>query len=115
MSSSRSAEPAAEAEPEEEGVPDWLTGPGHGGDRRCGDDADQRQAEAEPAPHLEPATDWLSSLRHATPEMEAEQAQAEAEADEVPEWLRESGLRHKRSVGRKPTNKKCPIGRVNPA
>jgi hypothetical protein len=90
MSSFRSAEPAAEAEPEE-GAPDWLTGFGVAAIGAAAIDADQAEAEAEPAPQLKPVTDWLTSLRRATPETEEEQAQAKAEAAEVPEWVRESG------------------------
>jgi hypothetical protein len=95
MSSFRSAEPAAEVEPEEEGTPDWLTGLGMAAIGAAALDADQAKVEdepvAEPAPQIKPVTDWLTSLRRATPEMEEEPAQAEAEAAEVPEWLRESG------------------------
>jgi hypothetical protein len=71
--------------PEEEGVPDWLKGLGvaAAGAAAAGAFADEQQPE-EVAPQ-KPATDWLTALRRATPEIEAEQASEEAE----PEWLRE--------------------------
>ena len=77
------SEPPAAAQPEEEGVPDWLKGLGE-----TAVSTTQAEPETEPVPAPKPVTDWLSSLRRATPEMEEEPAQAE-EAAEIPEWLRE--------------------------
>ncbi len=76
MSSFRSAslEPAAPAE--EEGLPDWLQGTGP-------DTASAAEKPSEPAASLKPVTDWLSALRQAAPETEAEQAAAE----EIPDWM----------------------------
>jgi hypothetical protein len=73
--------------PEEEGVPDWLKGLGVVAGAAAASALAQEQEPEESEPH-KPATDWLTTLRRATPEVEAEQAAAEAE----PEWLRdESG------------------------
>jgi hypothetical protein len=72
-------------QPEEEGIPDWLKGAGviAAGAALAGAREEEQPAEVAPQ---KPATDWLSTLRQATPELEAEQAQAE---EEIPEWLRE--------------------------
>ncbi len=91
MSSFRSAEPAAESRPEE-GVPNWLTDQGMAAPRAAADQSKpEAESSAEPVPTSKPVTDWLTSLRRATPDMVEEQAQAEEETVEIPEWLRESG------------------------
>ncbi len=81
-----SESPVAE-QSEDEGVPDWLKGLGAAAAGAAAVSALQR----EPEPEAKPVTDWLSSLRQATPEMAEEQAQAAAEEEALPEWLRESG------------------------
>jgi hypothetical protein len=82
-----SAEPAAQSADED--VPEWLKGAGVVaiGAAAFGSFADEEPPELAPQ---KPATDWLAALRQATPEMEAEQPQAEVE---IPAWSHdESGV-----------------------
>jgi hypothetical protein len=87
-----STEPAASAE--EEGVPDWLKGAGlAAGAVAFGAFATEQPEEA---PSEKPATDWLTALRRATPEMEAAGAQAE---EEVPAWMQEEASAAPQAIG----------------
>jgi hypothetical protein len=90
-----SAEAQPPAQPAEEGVPDWLKGLGAvaAGAAALGASAEERPEEPPPQ---KPATDWLSALRQATPEMEAEQAQA---AEEVPAWMQEESAAAPQAIG----------------
>ncbi len=113
MSSLRTTEAPTESAPEDEGVPDWLKGFGAAAAGAAVVGAAQAEPEAEPVPEAKPVTDWLSSLRQATPEME-EQAAAEEETAEIPSGCVNLERRHKRSEGHKPTSKRFPNGRVKP-
>jgi hypothetical protein len=84
---------AAEAQPEEEGVPEWMKGLGVAAGAAAVDAFAEAQPE-EAAPE-KPATDWLSALRRAAPEMEAEQAPSE----EAPEWMREEAGAAPQAIG----------------
>ncbi len=83
--------------PEEEGVPDWLKGMGLAAAGAAAVSGMEEEQPPEPIASQKPATDWLSALRQAAPEMEAEQAAAEeqpaaqAEEEGVPDWLRGFG------------------------
>jgi len=94
-SSFESAEEQPTVQAEEEGVPDWLKGLGvaAAGAAAVGAFAEGQKPE-EVAPQ-KPDADWLTTLRRATPEMEAEQASAEAE----PEWLREESSAAPQAIG----------------
>ena len=83
QASSESTEPQQSVQPEE-GVPDWLKGLGvaAAGAAAAGSFAEEQAQE--PAASQNPPADWLSTLRLATPEMEAEQALSE---ETEPDWL----------------------------
>jgi hypothetical protein len=87
---SESAEAQPAAPPEEEGMPEWLKGLG-----AAAAGAAAAGAFAEETPPQKPATDWLSALRQATPEIEAERPGEEAE----PEWLREEAGAAPQAIG----------------
>jgi len=87
MSSLRATSIEPEATAEEEGVPDWLKGAGLAAAGAAAVSGSEEQQPQEPTAARKVVTDWLAALRQATPEMEAEQAQSE----EVPEWMRETG------------------------
>ena len=105
------AEVPSEVQGEEEGVPDWLKGAGGVAAGAALAGAFAMEPEPEPATPKAP-TDWLSALRAAQPEMEAEQGEEEAQPEwmsaedgaapsaaggpaayeqEIPDWLRETG------------------------
>ena len=90
---------AAEAQPpsqsEEEGVPDWLKGLGVAAAGAAAFGAFEEEHQPEEVEPQKPATDWLTALRRATPEMEAEQASGETE----PEWLREESGAAPQAIG----------------
>ena len=94
-----SAEAQPSAQPEEEGVPEWLKGVGLAAAGAAAFGALTEEQPEEAAPQ-KPATDWLSALRQATPEMEAEQAQPE---EEIPSWMREESGAAPQAIGGVPS------------
>ena len=92
---SESAEAQPPAQPEEEGVPDWLKGLGVAAAGAAAIGAFAEEQKPEGTPPQEPAADWLTALRQATPEIEAEQPGEEAE----PEWLREESGAAPQAIG----------------
>ncbi len=95
QATAEAAEAQPLATPEEEGIPDWLKGLGVAA---AGAAAIGAFTEEQPPKEAEPqkaATDWLTTLRRATPEMEAEQGSEEAE----PEWLREESGAAPQAIG----------------
>ena len=103
------SEPAAATRPEEEDVPDWLKGLGMAAVGAAAVGA----LQGEPAPNQ--TCHRLAFESAAVRAGDGSGAsQQKKKRPRFPSGCAIVGLRHKPSAGRKPTNKKCPIGCAKP-